>query len=100
MAELKPWPLYVWKVLSPSNGKNHVEPSKNEKFIAKTYTFDETKCDVIFDLLVADGQIIVPKGLKMPPLEKGRRRVFINIVTFLVIKHLNFFFSRIWCKLH
>ena len=31
--------------------------------------FDVTKCDEIFDLLVADGQEVVPNGLKIPPLK-------------------------------
>jgi len=31
--------------------------------------FDVTKCDEIFDLLVADGQVAVPNSLKIPPLE-------------------------------
>jgi hypothetical protein len=62
VAELKPGPPYTCKLLRPSNGKNPVEP-KNDKYVAKTYTFDITKCDEIFYLLVADGQIILPKGL-------------------------------------
>lgn len=52
MHELKPGPPYECKLLKPSNKKNHVEPNKNDKFVAKTYTFDITKCDKIFDLLV------------------------------------------------
>lgn len=71
MAELKPWPPYTYKLLKPSNGKNSVEP-KNEKFVAKRYTFHVTKCDEIFDLLVADGQIVVPKWDKVPPLEQRK----------------------------
>ncbi|XP_045831592.1 uncharacterized protein LOC123922985 [Trifolium pratense] len=56
----------------PSNGKNPVEP-KNDKFVAKTYSFDITKCDEIFDLLVADGKIVVPKGdLVQKALKDGR----------------------------
>lgn len=54
LVELNPRPPYVRKVLRPSN----------EKFITKTYTFDVSKCDEIFYLLVADGQIIVLDGLK------------------------------------
>jgi hypothetical protein len=45
-----------------SNIANIIVP-KNDKFVARTYTFDITKCDEIFYLLVADGQIILPKGL-------------------------------------
>lgn len=48
--------------------KNLVEPVKNDKFVTKTYTFDITKCDEIFDLLVSNGKIIVPPDLKTPPL--------------------------------
>ncbi|XP_045831224.1 uncharacterized protein LOC123922561 [Trifolium pratense] len=82
VAELKPGPPYVCKLLKPSNGKNPVEP-KNDKFIAKTYSFDITKCDEIFDLLVADGQIVVPKGLKVPPLEQQKKRGFCKFHNFL-----------------
>ncbi|XP_050878785.1 uncharacterized protein LOC127082600 [Lathyrus oleraceus] len=58
LAELTYGPPYACKVLAPSNGKNPVEPEKNDKFPKKTYTFDVTKCDEIFDLLVKDGQMI------------------------------------------
>ena len=34
------------------------EPS-NERYVPKTYMFDVTKCDEIYDLLVADGQVVV-----------------------------------------
>ncbi|XP_050876862.1 uncharacterized protein LOC127080590 [Lathyrus oleraceus] len=68
-AELAQRPPYACKVLAPSNGRNPVEPEKNDKFPKKTYTFDVTKCDEICDLLVKDGQMIVPPGAKLPPLE-------------------------------
>lgn len=55
------------KLLEYSNGKNPVEP-KNEKLISKTYMFDVYKCDEIFYLLVYYGQIVIPKGLKTPPI--------------------------------
>lgn len=54
MAELKQWSAYVCKLLKSSNRKNPFEPNKNEIFSAKTYTFDVTKCDEMFDLLVID----------------------------------------------
>ena len=38
---------------------------KNEKYVPKTHRFDVTKCDEIFYLLIADGQVIVPNGLKL-----------------------------------
>ena len=71
LAELKQGPPYSCKVLAPSNGKNPVE-LVNDKFPKKTYTFDITKCDEIFDLLVKDGQMIVPPGAKMPHLEQRK----------------------------
>lgn len=61
VAEFKPEPPYVYKLLKSSDGKNPVE-QKNDKFVAKTYTFDITKCNEIFDLLIDDVQIIIPKG--------------------------------------
>jgi len=59
-------------MLRPSNGKNPEEP-KNDRFLSKTYTFDVTKCDEIFDLLVNEGIMIVPNGLKLPPLEQRQK---------------------------
>lgn len=74
MDKLKPVPPYTCKLLKPSNGKNLVEP-KNEKIIvARTYTFNVTKCGNMFDLLVAGGQIIVPKGTKFPLLEQRKKK--------------------------
>lgn len=69
LAELKQGPPYSFKVLVPSKGKNPVEPEKSDRFPKKTYTFDITKCDKIFDLLVKDSQMIVPPGAKISPLE-------------------------------
>ena len=68
MVEMKPEPSYECKLLFSSKGKNHVK--NNPKFPAKTYTFDVTKCEEIFDLLVKDGHILVPPGAKLPPLEQ------------------------------
>lgn len=48
VAELNPGPPYVWKVLKAYNGKNPIEPIKNEKLITKIYTFDITKCEEFF----------------------------------------------------
>ena len=42
-----------------------------------------TKCDEIFDLLIADGQIVVPQGLKNPPLEQKKKRGFCKFHNFL-----------------
>ena len=65
LAELKQGPPYSCRLLVSSNGKNHIESEKNsDKFPNKTYSFNVTKCDEIFDLLVKDGQMIVPPGGK------------------------------------
>lgn len=74
LAELKQGLPYSCKVLAPLNGKNTIEPEKNGKFPKKTYTFNVTKYDEIFDLLVKDGQTIVPLGAKMPPLEQRKKK--------------------------
>ncbi|XP_050910059.1 uncharacterized protein LOC127123926 [Lathyrus oleraceus] len=55
LAELKEAPPYACKLLTPSNGRNPVETEKNDRFPKNTYTFDVTKYDEIFDLLVKDG---------------------------------------------
>jgi len=78
--------------------KKIVEP-KNEKYVPKTYSFDVTKCDEIFHLLVVDGQVVVPKGLKTPPSEQRKiRGFFVNFVIFWDIKPHIVFFSGIWFK--
>lgn len=82
MAKLKPGPPYTYKLLKPSNGKKPIELI-NEKFVIKTYTFDVTMCDVIFDMLVSDGQIVIPKGLKTPPLEERKKKGFCKFHNFL-----------------
>lgn len=83
MVELKSGPPYTCKVLKPSNGKNPIETEKKDKYVAKTYTFNVSKCDEIFDLLVKDGQIVVPRVLKDPPLEHKKKRVFYKFHNFL-----------------
>ena len=83
MVELHPGPPYAYKPLRPSNGKNPVETKKNGKAVIKTYTFDITKCDEIFDLLVSNDHIIMPQGLKNPPLEQKKKRGFCKFHNFL-----------------
>ncbi|XP_050900808.1 uncharacterized protein LOC127107558 [Lathyrus oleraceus] len=83
LAELKEAPPYACKLLTPSNGRNSVETEKNHRFPKKTYTFDVTKCDEIFDLLVKDGQMIVPPNTKIPPLEQRKKRGFCKYHNFL-----------------
>jgi len=82
LAELKDGPPYACKLLRPSNGKNPEEP-KNDKYPPKTYTFDVSKCDEIFELLVADGIIMVPQNLKIPPLEQRKKGGFCKFHGFL-----------------
>jgi len=82
LAELIDGPPYACKVLRPSNGKNPEEP-KNDKYPSKTYTFDVSKCEEIFDLLVTDGIILVPKNMKLPPLEQRKKRGFCKFHGFL-----------------
>ncbi|XP_058747190.1 uncharacterized protein LOC131620202 [Vicia villosa] len=55
VAEMKPGSAYECRSLLPAQGKNPVE--NNPKFPSKTYTFDVTKCEEIFDVLVKDGQM-------------------------------------------
>lgn len=83
VVELKPSPPYVCKLLTPTSGKNPSEPKENDKFPKKTYTFDVTKCDEIFDLLVADGQVLTPLGAKVPPLEQRKKQGFCKYHNFL-----------------
>ncbi|XP_058784459.1 uncharacterized protein LOC131659265 [Vicia villosa] len=67
LADLKEAGPYTCKMITPSNGKNLVEIEKNDKFPKKTYTFDITKYDEIFDLLVKYGQMVLPPNIKIPP---------------------------------
>ena len=94
LAELKEAPPYACKVLLPSNGKDSVESERNDKFPKKIYTFDITKCDEIFDLLVKDGQLIVPLNLKVPPLEQRKKRGFCKYHNFLGHKTSQCFLFR------
>jgi len=87
IAELQPGPPFVCKLLKSSNGKNPEEP-KNDKFVSKTYTFDVTKCDEIFDLLVKEGIMIMSNGLKLPPLEQRKKEDIANSMVILVMTHL------------
>ncbi|XP_058732818.1 uncharacterized protein LOC131604393 [Vicia villosa] len=80
--EMKPGPTYECKSLFPSKGKN-VSVDNNSKFPAKTYTFDISKCEEIFDVLVKDGQILVPPNAKLPPLEQRHKRGFCKYHNYL-----------------
>lgn len=82
------------KLVTPTSGKNPSEPKENDKIPKKTYTFDVTKCDEIFDLLVAYGQVLVPLGTKVPPLEQIRKRGFCKHHNFLGRKTSQCFIFR------
>jgi len=82
IVELRPWPPYTCKSLRPSDGDNPIE-SSNERYVPETYTFDLTKCDEIYDLLVVDGQVVAPKDVKIPPLEQRQKRDFCKYHNFL-----------------
>jgi len=66
----------------PSDGRNPVE-TQNDKYTPKTYMFDVTKCDEIFDLLVADGQVVIPNDLKVSPLKQRKKKGFCKYHKFL-----------------
>jgi hypothetical protein len=89
IAELKLGPPYTCKSLRPSDENNHVETS-NERYVPKTYTFDVTKYDEIYDLLVADGKVVAPKDVKIPTLEQRQKRGFCKYHNFLG-QHLSMF---------
>ena len=86
--------LYTCATIKPSKGKTVEEP-KNDIFSTKTYTFDVSKYDEIFDFLVSDGQIIVPPGSKNSPLEQKQKIGFCKYHNFWVIILLSVFFSGI-----
>ncbi|XP_058775231.1 uncharacterized protein LOC131649487 [Vicia villosa] len=81
LAEVKARPTYGCKALFPSKGKGPAE--HNAKFPAKTYTFDVSKCEEIFDVLVKDGQILLPPNAKLPPLEQRQKRGFCKYHNYL-----------------
>ncbi|XP_050914855.1 uncharacterized protein LOC127129770 [Lathyrus oleraceus] len=94
LAELKEAPPYACKLLTPSNGRNPVETENNDRFPKKTYTFDVTKCDENFDLLVKDGQMVVPHNIKIPLLEQRKKRGFCKYHNFLGHKTSQCFLFR------
>ncbi|XP_058764414.1 uncharacterized protein LOC131637862 [Vicia villosa] len=81
VAEMKSGSAYECRSLLHAQGKNLVE--NNPKFPSKTYTFDVTKFEEIFDVLVKDGQMVVPQGTKMPPLEQRQKRRFCKYHSYL-----------------
>ncbi|XP_058766320.1 uncharacterized protein LOC131639896 [Vicia villosa] len=104
LAEMKPGPAYECKSLFPSKAKN-VSFNNNSKFPAKTYTFDISKCEEIFDVLVKDGQILGP-GLEIaaggklllppnrPQMTKSIRRSVMKWRSIQQSKHIKEFVGK------
>ena len=65
--ELQAGPPYVCASLKPVKGKEKANTSN------KSYSFDITKADQIFDVLLKDKQIILPEGSKMPSIEEIKK---------------------------
>ncbi|XP_027337413.1 uncharacterized protein LOC113851132 [Abrus precatorius] len=65
VAELKPGPPYVCQSLKPLKIKDKTRPNKS-------YAFDVSKADHIFDILLKDGQIILSDDHKIPTLEQRK----------------------------
>ncbi|XP_057426243.1 uncharacterized protein LOC130719648 [Lotus japonicus] len=74
LAELQPGDPYVCKALKPYENKLGEESPKDSIPTLKTYTFDVTKCDAIYDILVSDGLIVCVRfrDLVQGALDSGR----------------------------
>ncbi|XP_050909448.1 uncharacterized protein LOC127123255 [Lathyrus oleraceus] len=57
------------------NSKNPVETEKNDRFPKKTYTFDVTKCDEIFDLDLIQNAI---KDSRLKFADKGKNQMKVD----------------------
>lgn len=64
MAKLQSGPAYLCPSLRPAKGKE--KASSN----AKSYSFGIIKTEQIFDILVKDKQLKLPKGHKNPPVKE------------------------------
>ncbi|XP_057443909.1 uncharacterized protein LOC130736074 [Lotus japonicus] len=74
LAELQPGDPCVCKALKPYENKLGEESPKDSIPTVKTYTFDVTKCDAIYDILVSDGLIVCVRfsDLVQGALDSGR----------------------------
>ena len=70
MAELQAGPPYVCPSLRPAKGKE--KTSSN----SIAYDFDITKAYHIFDILVRDKQLKLPKGHKIPSVEEIKNKTY------------------------
>ena len=68
--ELQVGPPYVCASLKPIKGKEKANTSN------KSYSFDITKADQIFYVLLQDKQIMLPEGKKMPSIEEIKNKKF------------------------
>uniref|UniRef100_A0A151UIQ1 RNase H type-1 domain-containing protein n=1 Tax=Cajanus cajan TaxID=3821 RepID=A0A151UIQ1_CAJCA len=68
IAELRPGPTYQCQMLKPGD---NMEGSST-----KRYSFDVTKADKIFDILLNDKQISLPENHKIPPFEQRKGKKF------------------------
>ncbi|XP_050893730.1 uncharacterized protein LOC127100549 [Lathyrus oleraceus] len=71
VAELKPGSAYECQSLLPTQGKIPIE--NNPKFPSKTYTFDMTKCEEIFDLCGVVTDKVVAENFQKLQLGKSKR---------------------------
>ena len=71
MTELKNGPPYVCLSLKPIKGKEKINN-------AKSYPFDITKAEQIFDVLFKEKQIILAEGKKMPSINELKSQKFCN----------------------
>ena len=70
VAELQASLPYVCASLKSVKGKEKANLSN------KSYSFNITKADKIFDILLKDKQIILPKGKKMPSIKEIKNQKF------------------------
>ena len=75
VAELKSGPPYVCASLKPVKGKEKTFASNN-----KIYSFNITKSEQIFNVLLKGKQIVLPEGKKMPSKKRIKGRNFLNFI--------------------
>ena len=71
VAELQVGPLYICACLKLVKGKEKLNLTSYE-----SQSFDITEANQIFDVLLKDKQIILPKGKKMPFIREVKNRKF------------------------
>lgn len=66
--------------------------------IGKDYSFDITKAEKIFDHLLKDGQLKLPKGHVIPSADEKKGGYFVNGITQGATPPTTASFSEISCK--